>query len=168
MRRLGKTAALVVIISGALAALSFGVYQPYRCSLALRQARTRTEKLIRSGDRPGARVVSRGIMDRLSVCRRCCAAEIDAYMIRAANLRLLGRYSEAVLEYRRALEYQRRPEIYMNLGEVLVQTGAREEGLEMVRRALEFNPHLLQSITQPDIKEAVAAHGKGAGANSRH
>jgi tetratricopeptide (TPR) repeat protein len=51
-----------------------------------------------------------------------------------------GRYDEAISHYKTALQSQRRPTIWNNLGESLVVTGKLEEGINAFQNALKLNP----------------------------
>jgi tetratricopeptide (TPR) repeat protein len=59
---------------------------------------------------------------------------------------LLGNGPEAVRWYRRALEVEPRPEIYLNLGRSLWVGGQREEGGELMRIAALLEPSLQAAI----------------------
>ncbi|MEM7481457.1 MAG: tetratricopeptide repeat protein [Acidobacteriota bacterium] len=61
---------------------------------------------------------------------------------------LLGRPEEAVEVYRRALEIEPRPEIYLNLGRAEAAAGQLEEARESFRRAAALDPRNWRLIPQ--------------------
>lgn len=65
--------------------------------------------------------------------------DVDLYMIAAANYRLVADFETAEQTYRRALRIGRRPEIYLNLGDVLLQQGRTDEALESYAIAVAFS-----------------------------
>src|SRR5262245_46389620 len=65
------------------------------------------------------------------------------YMAAAANYRLFDDFGHAEEMYRSALRYDRRPELYFNLGLMQIDLGRREEGIQTLIRAGLFNPYLI-------------------------
>ncbi len=83
---------------------------------------------------PGAR---RNLME----ARECLAQDpmnVNLHMIAGANYRILGRFDEAAAEYREALRYDRRPELYLNLGQTLIAANRHEQGVQALVAAARF------------------------------
>ena len=84
------------------------------------------------------------------------AGDIDYLMMRAANDRVLGNYEEARATYQEALRYDRRPELYYELGTTDLQLGRRDEGLDALYQAVLFSRNYLQSLS-PDVVSELKA-----------
>jgi tetratricopeptide (TPR) repeat protein len=80
---------------------------------------------------------------------------VGLYMVTAANYRYLEDYDHAAEMYRMALRYERRPELYYNLGMVELSRRHPEEAKEALIRAGLFNPFLILEIEDLNIRAAV-------------
>jgi tetratricopeptide (TPR) repeat protein len=80
---------------------------------------------------------------------------VDCRFILGSNLRLLFRHDEAVRVYREALDYDRRPELYLNLGMALVEAGRTEEAMEPLVLAGVFEPMYIPQIYPDEIRMRV-------------
>lgn len=77
------------------------------------------------------------------------------YMTAAANYRLLEDYDSASEMYKEALRFDRRPELYYNLGISEVNAGRRKEGVDALIHAGLFNPFLIPDLTDAQIRAEV-------------
>ena len=129
--------ALLLFFAGSTLTWRF-IVKPLQCNRMLRQMTARTERSFRTEGSPRAAAHAHADLSSAIHCAKYVPTNIDTYMIAAANLRVLGRAEEAVSMYQRALRYDRRPELYINLGQTLIQAGHREEGLAMLVLAARF------------------------------
>lgn len=153
LSRLAAAAALVVLAGWGFVRL---IIEPYRCGILQRQLKYVTESLIKS-DRVNAAIGARGVIERLSICERCCRTTPDPYMIRAANYRIMGQYPEAMNQYRKALSFGQRPEILLNLAETQIDSGQDAAANETLRRVLQFNPKILGTALRLDVRARLTA-----------
>ena len=86
-------------------------------------------------------VVAPSVRRRLQAIDRCLETmptDVQFYMLAGANYRLVTRYDEAKAAYMKALQHDRRPEIFLNLGQTLIAAGRREEGMTALLQAARF------------------------------
>lgn len=76
---------------------------------------------------------------------------------RAGAWMLLGNYDSAILEYRRALLFDQRPEIYVNLANALTFSGRREEAFPAALLAARFTRTALRGIEDGLLRSRVEA-----------
>ncbi len=129
--------ALILLFATSVLMARF-IVRPFQCNRMIKQLRARAERGFRAEG--SFLAVAHAHEDIISAiqCTKSASEKVEAYMIAAANLRLLGRPQEAVSMYQLALNYDRRPELYVNLGQTLIQAGHREEGLQMLVLAARF------------------------------
>lgn len=125
-----------------------------RLNRSLRRLESTSAQLLARSDDPGARVRARselanieGLVDRFGWIT-------DLHMIAAVNYRTLGQYLEAERHYEAALSTDSRPEILLNLGTVLLQTGKSNEAVDRFAEAVEYDPSYL-SFVPPTIQREV-------------
>lgn len=70
--------------------------------------------------------------------------EVQLLTALGAQYRLLGRSEQAIATYRRALELEPRPEIYLNLAQELARTGERQAAAENLETARRLAPALVR------------------------
>ena len=76
------------------------------------------------------------------------------YLLYGANCEILGRKSEAVEVYSRALEIDQRPEIYVDRGMTLLQLGRTDDAVKDLATAARFKPDIVYDLTG-DVRERV-------------
>jgi tetratricopeptide (TPR) repeat protein len=102
---------------------------------------------------------TRANVERIQQALRLAPADVDLYMELAAEYRMLGRLDDAASSYRNALRYDRRPEIYRNLGEVDASLGDRDAAVDDFAHALAFAPSeedLIPNYLLPDVRRRAA------------
>lgn len=118
---------------------------PWRCSCAEASALRRTASLI--DQQQTVRLpIARSNIDMLLGCHDRYPHRIGAEMILAANYRFAGRPAMAVQIYSDALRWHKRPELYLNLGEALIEAGHEKEGVKTLRRAAVYNPTFVAEV----------------------
>ncbi|HWW62875.1 MAG TPA: tetratricopeptide repeat protein, partial [Thermoanaerobaculia bacterium] len=91
---------------------------------------------------------------RVLTCIEHVPANLNLYMIVAANYRVLGRYEDAIAMYRAALRYDRRPELYLNIGECYLALGNTEEAQRYLVATALFRIDIFQNV--PDAPKQRA------------
>ncbi len=158
MTRALKIAATIACIAGAVAALRYYVALPHLCNDALRRATRRVERIVSvATDDFRAAQLARQSIDELRTCLRAEPCNVAAQMVIAASYRTLGRNREAASAYETALQYDRRPELYLNLGQTQLAIGDSSAALENLTLACIYNPVFLDQVGQyhPEVKKAV-------------
>src|SRR5512132_1561082 len=151
IERLAKILLPVVLAACSVAAVWYLVVVPWRCDLvcARTENRTRTAFSNRVSDQ-NAHILARTSIDEIKPCLESDPTNVALYMIEAANFRILNRPEDAIAVYSRALQYDRRPELFLNLGLVQLETGRREEAIRNLELAVRFNPHVDSEIRAVD------------------
>ncbi len=134
-------------------------YIPYRCDTLEWRLRETTRRLYQLPSSPTVAAIARRNLQTSRNLATHCAGELAVAlnMIAAANARILGQPDVASGFYRAALELDRRPELYYNLGEMELATGNTEEAIRTLARAVTFDPKL-----ESDIPPQIAAEVKRA------
>jgi tetratricopeptide (TPR) repeat protein len=153
MRTLTQCTATAVIIALAVLALKFVVWEPYRCNVIKKSLEQNTLKLFDYADQYVVAQKARYYLATLASCGD--PTDIDLYMLRAANYRVLGRLTDAEATYQMALRYDQRPEIFFNLAQIQLALGKRDEAIENYSTAVRFNPYIIGDITDPAIWHEV-------------
>jgi tetratricopeptide (TPR) repeat protein len=94
----------------------------------------------------------------IELCLKAVPDDVALYMLAAANDRLIGRSDEAASMYRKALQYDRRPELYYNLGIVELELNQRHEAIGDLLAAVCFSRTYLQDLpadVQNEINDAL-------------
>jgi len=102
-----------------------------------------------------AAVRARLTLEQLEKYRGMCPNDAAILMLIAANEQIRGRPDRAVESYRSALRFDRRPELYLNLGQALAQMHKRSEAREALLRAAIFAPVMAEEIEDIDLKAEV-------------
>jgi tetratricopeptide (TPR) repeat protein len=153
-REMKFSAAIVVVL-----AACWGVFElcvrPARCNYLEGQAE-RTTLMAYEGRRPEfiTRRIAQSTLSQIGSCLQCCP-NANLLMIAAACHRLEGRNDFAIRDYRTALIYDRRPEIYYNLGMTQVDAGQTEEAVNNLTLAVKFNQLMLSSVLPFEIMDRV-------------
>lgn len=151
-----KTVATVIVLAVCAWLIDRTALIPWRVNEAKKSVEKVAIALVRSGNARGAVTTVLRNLERIDSYIRLTPHDVELYMLRGAYLRLLGRTDEAIGTYRAALDYDRRPEIYFNLGIVLLESGNRIEAVEALVIAVRFGEDYLKLISDPFIREEVA------------
>jgi hypothetical protein len=148
-----KVLGTVMLLAAVGIALHQLCVQPYQCNKIKKRSEIHTARDFEDQDSVTA---IRSARDTLAAISRCeCACDIDIYMVRAANYRILNRLGDAEREYSAALRCDRRPEIYYNLGMVQLQLGKRDLAIDNLVTAVYFNPYIIGEVYPPEIYTEV-------------
>lgn len=150
-----KLAAVAVTIAAAFALYRW-CYLPWRCNVADARLLRQTTMALEAAPAPRAIALARSTWRGAVRLLDGCPCSINLYMIAAANDQLLGQDEHAVEMYSRALQYDRRPELFLQLGLAEWRTGRRDAARQHLTAAAVFNPELLLEVTPPELRVAVA------------
>ncbi len=158
MARTFKATITALIIAGAAAGLRAFVEVPYSCNVLLKRATDRLDKALSlaAGDLR-APALARQTMNEMQACVSAGPDDVAGQMVLAAACRMLGHNQRAAAAYETALLYDRRPELYLNLGQTQLAIGDSQSGVKNLTQACIYNPSYLDDIGehQPEVKHTV-------------
>lgn len=159
MKTMVRIAAVVLLTAGAALAIARWVIHPLRCSRAASFGAAALEV----NDTPAA---ARGIRAELASCTCVTPPDVLIPVALGAAAKAEGDPPVAIAEYQHALEIDRRPEIYFQLGLAQLEAGDRPAALESLVRACAFDPARLTDIYDAEIRREatqVIQRGYGSG-----
>jgi tetratricopeptide (TPR) repeat protein len=123
----------------AIVALWVFVFVPWQCSHVKRQSEYVILSLERMGNPSYTGIArARQISARVQRCLVYMPDDLDLRFEAAASSLVLGSTDAAIEQYREALKIDRRPEIYLNLGTALYNSGRRQEAAVAFARVYAF------------------------------
>jgi len=143
-----------VIVAAAIYAEYRCCYLPAVCNRVEKEAQATTIRALDLGSYRSASI-ARVTIDRLNRCAESWPTDVGGLMILAANQQILGRPDQAAQTYQSALIYDKRPELYLNLGLALAQAGRRDEARTALIRAAVFAPAMADEIPDAQLKSEV-------------
>jgi len=149
VRLLVRVVASLAVIVAAVAGSYRLCYLRYRCNLRSASAERTLTNLLSNADQVSARIAARQIDEEMSRCIECWRTDVSFYMARAAALRMLDRLDEAANAYRLALRYDRRAEIYLNLGLTELDAGREEQAADALTTATLLQFSYVDTIPEP-------------------
>jgi tetratricopeptide (TPR) repeat protein len=150
-----KIAASLGVSAGLALAIALLVFAPLRREHAKARARLQLERIVNVRDPIVVARTARSVLADLHAYRQPPMTDAETLIDRAGAFVLLGNHAEAIREYRAALRLEKRPEIYLHLGEALVASGNAEEGVRELTRAVLFDPEILNSISDGMSRQRV-------------
>ena len=137
----------------ALIAAAFGIYRlcvvPYRDNLLVAAVMQQT----------GSVQLATTNLRQLDLAEGSRRLDPNWYLLYGANCELLERWHDALIVYSRALEIDRRPEIYEARGLVLQHLGQESEAEADLVTAARFNPGMLNDLDDTLRPRIAAAAG---------
>jgi tetratricopeptide (TPR) repeat protein len=153
-------AARMLVTSLVAIAAAWGMYRlvwiPFRCDAEVRRAMVQSDYASRVADDYNAVLAARENVKVLLACSERCPWHVRSLFTAAWNLRLLRRYDDAIAAYRQALEYDRRPELYAELGNAYLESGNEKAAMEALLQAGRFDRFVLKRVVRADVRERVA------------
>jgi tetratricopeptide (TPR) repeat protein len=155
---LAASLTILVAIGGALLAWRLA-WQPWQCNIAKKEIEARTNMAYDVVvDTFRVSRMARTNMAALEPCLAAMPTDVSLYMLAAANDRLVGRVDEAATMYRKALQYDRRPELYYNLGLMELALKQRGPAVADLLTAVRFSRQYLADLpidVQNEIMDAL-------------
>jgi tetratricopeptide (TPR) repeat protein len=149
----------VIVVVGAIAAANRYCLEPYRCRATVERVAKMSQRLNVSSDL-AVHIQARDNLELLQKCESACSTNAEFYMLKAENETALERYDAALATYRRALEVDRRPELYLQAGLMQLQLGETREATETLLTACRFNYTMSGDLPDPlraEIQARLAA-----------
>jgi tetratricopeptide (TPR) repeat protein len=139
-------AAIAVAVVAGLTLYRF-VWLPLQCNYVEGRLRGTTEAVL---DEPPMRqhIRARANLAEIERLPLHCRRGAETQMVIAANYRILGRYDDAIAAYISALDVEKRPEIYLQLGLTQIQDGRTGEAIRNLATAVRFHPPLINEIPE--------------------
>jgi hypothetical protein len=159
MRPVRLLTALLILVASAATAYETVVVS-YRCNQRLKVAKTATRKALANEGRASALLATESI-SILATCPEWCDGNVDALMVLAANNRVLRRPDETLALYDRALELDRRPELYFERAMTEFESG-RPARIEDILKAVKFHVgyyYALPDALRAEVDERIATPG---------
>lgn len=130
-------------------------YTPYFCDRRLTTLLGRTKLAAGTSNSIDAILLARRNLTDLRSLESRCRCRVLLYTLQAENEYLLGRKEEAIDALRRGLLVEKRPEIYMGIGSVLVELGRMDEAVEHFVLATRFSAARVVNIASPEARRRV-------------
>jgi tetratricopeptide (TPR) repeat protein len=150
-----KLALTLAIIAGAVVAIRYVSWTPIRCNDVALNVSRQMERMSRYSDRTDIVVATRENLARLEPCRRQVPWNINLHLLVAANYAARDMHDDAIRVYEEALHYDRRPEIYFNLGLEMLKAGRAEEAVEQLTTACRIRTEFVKEIPDQDTQGRV-------------
>jgi len=128
-------------------------YEPYRCNLVTKVCESMLAAAM-SGN-PAAQLFLRERMPLIDQCIAHTPGKVELRLIRGAAQSLSGDYEGALTTYQETLLFDRRPEIYFDIGGALLKLRRTDEAIDAYATAIRFNPDLLPQISDPLLRSRV-------------
>ncbi|PYQ27446.1 MAG: hypothetical protein DMF56_20030 [Acidobacteria bacterium] len=154
---------LIVLVVAALCvwAMFAFVKPPLTCNQSLNDLRARTEQTDQTGDSYKLIVLARQNLEQLRRLEGPCRTNVQLYMFEAENEDALGRKEAAIDALRRGLTIDQRPELYHNVGTLLVELGRMDEAVENYVTAARLLPEDVENIPSPEAQRRVRERMRG-------
>lgn len=145
-------AALITIHAWALTA--------WRCNNLERVVHQQTLRIATAPDPMRFRTQAVRNIESIEECCRRFPDQVGQAMLLAANYRFIGKPARAAEVYASILNYNRRPEVYFNLGEAQIAAGKYDLGLQNLITAALYNPSLVDQYPAyaTQLRNAVNLH----------
>jgi tetratricopeptide (TPR) repeat protein len=163
-----RTTALVIIAAAALFALQRWCVEPFACNRVKGRVEPEIVAIAALPDNIELTIRARAMGDQIRKCLEHAPHDVDLHMEAAAVDQILHRPGDAITQYTEALQYDRRPELYLNLGLMQYEMGDKQGATQTLGRSLAFatyfinyDPKALWSGERtmdhipPDIAQAV-------------
>jgi len=130
-------------------------YIPYRCGVLEKQIELRTNVALQSSDQYSSSVIAHANLAAMAPFLERCARP-GLYMMAAANRRIVNQPQLAVNDYRKALTYDLRPEIFFELGLTELEAQHPSAAIDSLTAASLFYVGYLYEIPYQNVRERVA------------
>ncbi|MCM2314180.1 MAG: O-antigen ligase family protein [Thermoanaerobaculia bacterium] len=151
--RLGTGAIVAIAIVLSVVPVWFLAVVPWGCNVTTREMEAAMADALRGN--PQARAYLAANTGKAERCRRHVRHDQSLNVAVASAYSLTGRSTEALAVYEDALRYDRRPEIYFNIGGIYLRTGYSEKAFDNFLTAARFNPGLADRISGDAMKSRV-------------
>ena len=155
MRDAALVLARFALVAIAVLALRQYCYLPFQCTHTIVIVARRTHLALDRQSSIEAKRTARRNLEMLDSVAGGCRTDLDPYLLRAFNDKILGRTDAALRDLDDGLRVDDRPEIYFDRGLMLLDVGRMDAGVKDLAIAARFNPTLLDQL-QGDLRQRVA------------
>lgn len=145
---------LTIIVAAGVGALLWFAYVPLRCNALIVSAEHDTRSAL-TAEPWVQRARARRTLDLVTPCLKASPSQVDLWMLAGANLQILGRWEAAAAMYASGLKYDRRPELYLQLGRSLLQTGQTAAAVDALTQGVRFAPHVIREVADAQVRRAI-------------
>lgn len=151
--RLGTGAIVAIAVALSVVPFWFLAVVPWGCNVTTKEMEAAMTEALRGN--PQARAYLVANTGKAERCRKHVRHDQSLNVAVASAYSLTGRSAEALAVYEDALRYDRRPEIYFNIGGIYLKTGYSEKAFDNFLTAARFNPGLADRISGDTMKSRV-------------
>lgn len=159
--RIVKAIVAVVLLAAAGTYIRRVLFEQYRCGVVVtKEVLDGTRLLGGISDSALVSIRARENLAKLAPCLEHTPWNVRLHMLAGGNHAFRDEHALAVAAYSRALEYDRRPEIYFAIGDQLLHLGRTNEAIEQLVAACVIHPHWIARIPEPvrhRVRERVEA-----------
>lgn len=137
------------------------VKPPLTCNQSLNELRVQTDQTNETSDNYKLALLARQNLEQLRRLEGPCRANVQLYVYEAENEDALGRKDAAIDALHRGLAVDQRPELYHNLGTLLVELGRMDEAVENYVTAARLLPEDIENIDSPEAQRRVRERIRG-------
>jgi tetratricopeptide (TPR) repeat protein len=145
----GKGILALIIAAASLLGSYRVVWQEYQCNLTLSRIKSVMEHQDNGSDFRTMIMAHRNLELLIQDCAKCRTQRVDYLLMKGNNEVLLHQYTGALATYRQALQFDRRPEIYLNIGLTELDQGNYAGGLDNLITACAFNFAMNTDLPEP-------------------
>lgn len=131
------------------------VSRPLSCNRSMARLQASTNLASETGDTYRATILARTNLAEMRRLEGPCRTTVNLYVLEANNFDVLGRKEDAIAALRRGLKVDQRPEIYFNIGTLLVELGRIDEAVENYVIAVRIAKSMVTAIPSPEARERV-------------
>lgn len=155
--------AVIVLVVAAFCvwAMFAFVKPPLTCNQSLNELRVQTNQTSETSDSYKLALLARQNLEQLRRLEGPCRANVRLYMYEAENEDALGRKEAALAALQRGLQIDQRPELYHNIGTLLVELGRMDEAVENYVTAARLLPEDMENIDSPEAQRRVRERIQG-------
>ena len=151
--RLGTGAIVAIAVALSVLPVWFLAVVPWGCNVTTKEMEAAMAEALRGNLQ--ARAYLAANTGKAERCRKHVRHDQSLNVAVASAYSLTGRSAEALAVYEDALRYDRRPEIYFNIGGIYLKTGYSEKAFDNFLTAARFNPGLADRISGDSMKSRV-------------
>ena len=138
-----RTIALVAIAALSLFALQRWCVEPFACNRVKGRVEPEIVAIAALPDNIELTIRARAMGEQIRRCLDHAPHDVDLHMEAAAVDQILHRPNDAITEYAEALQYDRRPELYLNLGLMQYQMGDKQGATQTLAHSLAFATYFI-------------------------
>ncbi|MEA2338083.1 MAG: hypothetical protein QOE82_2090 [Thermoanaerobaculia bacterium] len=150
VKLIARGAALLLLVAATAYALQQWILKPLRCSFAASTGGAALERVDPANY--ASRRLTHDFRAELSDCECVSPPDVAIPMTRAAAAEVDGDRVAAIAEYQRALQIDRRPEIYSLLAMLQDESGNHAGAIDNLTLACAFDPKRISEIPYEDIR----------------